>query len=54
MIIREAHYTQGKQPTVQFATTYNHRRLWGATIKVAGKREARQVAKQYNATPWNF
>ena len=32
----------------------NHRRLWGSTIKVAGKREARQVAKQYGATPWNF
>lgn len=54
MIVREAHYTQGKQPTVQFATTYNGRRLWGSTLKVAGKREARQVAKQYDAKPWNF
>ena len=54
MIIREAHYTQGKQPMVQLASTYNHRRLWGRTFKVSGKREARQVAKQYDATPWNF
>jgi hypothetical protein len=54
MIEREAHYTQGKQPTVQLASTYNHRRLWGRIIKVSGKREARQVAKRYDATPWNF
>jgi hypothetical protein len=23
-------------------------------IRVSGKREARQIAKQYDATPWNF
>tara|TARA_R110000822_G_scaffold310359_1_gene442753 strand:- start:1377 stop:1517 length:141 start_codon:yes stop_codon:yes gene_type:complete len=26
----------------------------GITIKVAGKKEARQLAAQHNATPWNF
>jgi ribosomal protein L35AE/L33A len=54
MIEREAHYTQGKQPTVQFASTYNGRRLWGRIIKVTGKREARKLAIARNATPWNF
>jgi hypothetical protein len=24
------------------------------SFNVAGKREARQIAKQYGATPWNF
>ena len=51
----EAHYTQGKQPTLSIAITRDGRRAWIVLDrKVAGKREARQVAKQYGATPWNF
>jgi hypothetical protein len=50
----EAHYTQGKQPTVSFAQTVNGRRAWGETLPVTGKREARKVAAANNATPWNF
>ena len=26
----------------------------GQTIAVAGKAEARKIAKQHNLTPWNF
>jgi hypothetical protein len=29
-------------------------RTWGPGFTVASKREARQLAKQYGATPWNF
>jgi hypothetical protein len=51
----EAHYTQGKQPTLDIASTVNGQRTWHAIgIKVAGKREARKVAAEYNATPWNY
>jgi len=51
----EAHYTQGKQPTVCIARTVNGQREWRLIgIKVSGKREARAVAKAYNAEPWNF
>jgi hypothetical protein len=55
MIMLEAHYTQGKQPTLCIAITNNGQRTWVAErIKVEGKREARKVAAQHNATPWNF
>jgi hypothetical protein len=51
----EAHYTYGKQPTLCIASTANGQRTWHMIgIKVAGKREARKLAAQYNATPWNF
>lgn len=51
----EAHYTTGKQPTLDLAVTTNGNRAWVAIgIKVAGKREARKVAAAHNATPWNF
>lgn len=30
------------------------RREWIATATVAGKREARAIAAQFNAKPWNF
>lgn len=51
----EAHYTTGKQPTLDIAVTANGRRAWLAIgIKVSGKREARKVAAAHNATPWNF
>lgn len=51
----EAHYTAGKQPTLDIASTVNGRRTWHAIgHKVAGKREARKLAATLNATPWNF
>ena len=51
----EAHYTTGKQPYVCFAITTNGDRVWLETqVQVSNKREARQIAKQYNAQPWNF
>lgn len=50
----EAHYTSGKQPTVSFASTSNGRRTWHKVVPVSGKREARAMAKQFDATPWNF
>lgn len=31
-----------------------HRPLTGTVYNVSGKKEARQIAKQHNATPWNF
>ena len=51
----EAHYTTGKQPLLDIM----HRFADGArvvlkTVPVSGKREARKLAAQYNATPWNF
>lgn len=50
-----AQYTNGKQPTLDIATIENGKRAWVAIgIKVSGKREARKVAKEYDATPWNF
>jgi hypothetical protein len=51
----EAHYTTGKQPTLCIAQTVNGQRTWLAErLPVTGKREARKLAAQYNATPWNF
>ena len=50
----EAHYTNGKQPTLAFAVTTNGRRDWLDTVAVAGKREARKLAVARGATPWNF
>jgi hypothetical protein len=50
----EAHYTAGKQPTMQFAVTINGHREWLHTINVSGRREARKLATLRGATPWNF
>ena len=51
----EAHYTTGKQPTVCLAVTTNGRRDWTEQrIPVSGKREARKLAAERGATPWNF
>jgi hypothetical protein len=51
----EAHYTTGKQPYVCFAITANGNRIWvDERNPVAGKREARKLAAERNATPWNF
>jgi ribosomal protein L7Ae-like RNA K-turn-binding protein len=32
----------------------NDTRPQGITVKVNSKKEAKEVAKQHNATPWNF
>ena len=51
----EAHYTHGKQPTLDLASTADGRRTWHAIgLKVDGKRHARAVAAAHGATPWNF
>ena len=50
----EAHYTNGKQPTLAFVLTINGYRNWLDTVAVAGKREARKLAVARGATPWNF
>ena len=41
----------GKKQIVQIQRTHQDVLL---TIPVKGVREARKVAAQYNATPWNF
>jgi hypothetical protein len=51
----EAHYTSGKRPTLCIARTVNGQRVWLAErLPVDGKRAARKLAAQHNATPWNF
>ncbi len=51
----EAHYTAGKQPFVCFAITSNGDRAWLETrVPVSNKREARKLAAERNAKPWNF
>ncbi len=47
---RFAHYCNDK--TVRI--TDSARPIGGLVVKVAGKREARAIAEQYNARPWNF
>lgn len=53
----EAHYTNGsarKPAKVFIASRTIGQRRWTHEIAVTGKREARKVAAQHNATPWNF
>lgn len=47
--MKTAHYFNNK--TVVIA---NGPAPVGQTIKVSGKREAREIAKKHNAQPWNF
>ena len=49
-----AEYTQGKQPTLCLNYIFDGRRTKVIAFNVSGKREARVLAKTYNATPWNF
>lgn len=52
-----AEYTNGTNrypPTLYINRIENGRRSNIAAITVSGKREARKVAEEYNATPWNF
>lgn len=52
-----AEYTTGTNrypPTLYINQITNGRRSNVAAYNVSGKREARQLAKQHGATPWNF
>ena len=55
---KEAHYTNGSKrrpATLQLAVTVNGLREWSAIEHVvAGKAEARKLAAELNAQPWNF
>lgn len=55
--ILAAEYTNGTNrypPTLYINRIVDGRRTNMAAFNVKNKREARQLAKQYNATPWNF
>lgn len=52
-----AEYTAGTNrypPTLYINRISNGRRANVAAFNVSGKREARQLAKQHGAQPWNF
>ena len=52
-----AEYTNGSKhypPCLYINRIANGRRSNIVAISVSGKREARKVAAEYNATPWNF
>lgn len=55
--ILAAEFTNGSKarpPQVVINRIADGRREWIATATVAGKREARAIAAQFNAKPWNF
>lgn len=57
MTILAAEYTTGTNrypPTLYINRIKDGRRSNVAAYNVSGKREARQIAKQHGATPWNF
>jgi len=45
-----AHYFNNKTLII----TDSNRPVGGKVYNVSGLREARKIAKQHNATPWNF
>jgi hypothetical protein len=52
-----AEYTNGsktRSPTLNLNRIIDGRRSPVIGFNVANRREARQIAKQYGATPWNF
>lgn len=52
-----AEYTNGTNrypPTLYINRIIDGHRTNMIAFNVTGKREARQLAKQYGATPWNF
>jgi hypothetical protein len=56
-MILAAEYTSGTNrypPTLYINRIANGRRSSVAAFTVSGKREARQLAKQQGAEPWNF
>ena len=52
--IRAAEYTGGKRPTLDITEIANGRRTYLQTHHVTGRREARKLAIELGATPWNF
>jgi hypothetical protein len=53
----EAHYTNASarwSASVQIAERVRGERTWLCQIPVTSKREARKIAAQHNAIPWNF
>ena len=55
--ILAAEYTNGsktRSPTLQLNRIVDGHRTPVIGFNVAGRREARQLAAQYGATPWNF
>jgi hypothetical protein len=52
-----AEYTQGgasRSPVLDLNRIVDGHRTHVISFRVSGKREARAVAKQYGAKPWNF
>lgn len=52
-----AEYTNGSKrypPCLYINRISNGRRSNIVALTVSGKREARKLAAEYNATPWNF
>lgn len=57
MNVLAAEFTKGgaaRHSTLDLNRIIDGHRTRMATFNVASKREARQIAKQYGATPWNF
>ena len=57
MTVLAAEYTTGTNrypPTLYINRITDGRRSNVVAYNVSGKREARQLAKQHGATPWNF
>lgn len=57
MNVLAAEFTKGgaaRPSTLDLNRIIDGHRTRMATFNVASKREARQIAKQYGATPWNF
>jgi hypothetical protein len=57
MNVLAAEFTKGgaaRPSTLDLNRIIDGHRTRMATFNVASKREARQLAKQYGATPWNF
>jgi ribosomal protein L7Ae-like RNA K-turn-binding protein len=50
--MKTAHYFSTRANKLVIISNDTHPQ--GITIKVSGKKEAREVAKKHNATPWNF
>lgn len=53
----EAHFTNGtktRPPELALAVSENGRRGWISRQRVSGKAEARKLAQEAGATPWNF
>ncbi len=50
----KAHYYGNKQQGYTVRITESMQPVGGFEIKIVGKAEARKVAKQHNAQPWNF